>query len=182
MTAQDPDIDHTAAADTTATVTRGPLDVLGALLGWLTVAMVIITCAVVLLRYGFDTGAIVLQELVIYFHGTVFLLGLSYTLKHDGHVRVDVIYGRSSPTYRRWVNLIGHLLLLFPVSCVLAYTSYDYALKSWQIMEKSAEVGGIPAVFLLKSLIPFSAALLALQAIVESWRLVNELRDHTDAR
>ena len=138
--------------------------------------MVVITCAVVVLRYVFDTGAIALQESVTYMHSLVFMVGLSYALKHDGHVRVDLLFARLSKRARMKINLIGHLSFLLPVCLVIAVESFDYVTRSWVIFEVSPEVGGIPAVYLLKTLIPLSALLLLAQAIFEAIRTYRILR------
>ena len=152
------------------------IDWIGRAVAWLTFAMIAVTCIVVVLRYGFDTSAILLQESVIYMHGMVFMLGLAYTAQHDGHVRVDVLYGRMSPRARGVVNLVGHVVLTMPLCGAIFWTSLNYVAASWSILERSQEVGGIPAVFALKTLIPLSAALLIAQASVLSAREIRALR------
>lgn len=138
---------------------------LGILSAWLTGLMVITTVLIVVLRYAFGTGAIALQEAVVYAHAIVVALGLAYTLQVDEHVRVDLFYSRFPARVRDLIDLVGHCLLLLPVSAVLFYLSLDYVEASWRIREASPEVGGLPAVFLLKTLIPLSAALLFLQGL-----------------
>ncbi|MCZ6889327.1 MAG: TRAP transporter small permease subunit [Gammaproteobacteria bacterium] len=151
-------------------------DFIGRLVAKLAGVMVLTTCVVVALRYGFDTGAIALQESVIYMHGMLFLFGLSYTLKHDGHVRVDVLYSRMTEKRRAWVNLIGHLIFMVPLTLTIGIVSVRYAVNAWAILEGSPEVGGIQAVFLLKTLLPVSAALLLLQTIAEMTKALSVLR------
>ena len=152
------------------------IEISGRVVSWFTLGMVVITCAVVVLRYVFDTGAIALQESVTYMHSLVFMVGLSYALKHDGHVRVDLLFARLSKRARMKINLIGHLSFLLPVCLVIAVESFDYVTRSWVIFEVSPEVGGIPAVYLLKTLIPLSALLLLAQAIFEAIRTYRILR------
>ena len=142
-------------------------DALGRAIAWLTFAMMATTVVVVVLRYGFDVGAIVLQESVVYMHGLAFMLGIGYTLKTDDHVRVDLIYSRLGHVARRRVNLFGHVVFLVPVSLFILLSSLDYVAASWRVLERSPEVGGIPAVYLLKSLIPVMAVALLLQGIAE---------------
>ena len=89
---------------------------IGATVQWLCVAMVGLTTLVVLLRYGFDIGSVAVQELVTYFHAALFMLGASYTLREDGHVRVDVLYRRWSPRRQSIVNAGGIIFLLLPTS------------------------------------------------------------------
>jgi len=138
-------------------------------------AMGLLTCTVVVLRYGFDTGAVVLQESVIYLHATAFMMGIAYTLRLDGHVRVDVLYARLDARQRAWINLAGHVLFLLPVTLTIGIGSLPYVAASWRILEGSPEVGGIPAVFVLKTLIPVMAVLLCLQGLAEIARSVTLL-------
>ena len=140
------------------------VDAIGRGVAWLNLGMVAVTCVVVVLRYAFDTGAIFLQESVVYMHGAAFLCGLAYALQHDAHVRVDLLYSRMPEMRKATVNLVGHVLLLMPLCATIVIVSWPYAAESWAVLEGSPEVAGIPAVFLLKTLIPVSAALLLLQA------------------
>ena len=142
---------------------------------WLNLGMVGATCVVVALRYAFDTSAIFLQESVVYLHGAAFLIGLSYALAHDAHVRVDVLYSRLTPRARARVNLCGHVFLLAPTAGAVLVLSWGYVADSWAVLEGSQEVGGVPAVFLLKTLIPVSAALLLVQTAALVVHAIREL-------
>jgi TRAP-type mannitol/chloroaromatic compound transport system permease small subunit len=135
----------------------------GRFIAWLTLGMVGITFTVVVLRYLFNTGSIALQESITYLHATLFMLGAAWTLKEDGHVRVDIFYARQSRRTRAWIDLTGTLLLLFPVCGFILFSSLDYVAASWSVREGSQEAGGLDAVFLLKSAIPVMAVLLILQ-------------------
>lgn len=137
----------------------------GALIAWLTLFMVIVTFTVVVLRYGFDLGWIAMQESVTYLHAFVFMAGAAYTLKHNGHVRVDIFYTRMSASTQAWVNLLGTLGMLLPVCVFILWVSWDYVISSWSLLEGSREAGGLPLVFVLKSFIPLLVVLLALQGI-----------------
>ena len=127
--------------------------------------MVLVTFLVVTLRYAFDLGWIAMQESVVYMHAIVFMLGAAYTLKHQGHVRVDIFYQRFSPKTQAWVDLLGTLFLLFPVSIFIIWMGWEYVADSWSVMEGSREAGGLPGVFLLKSLIIAMPALMLLQGL-----------------
>ncbi len=151
------------------------IEVIGRAAAWLTLAMVAATCVTLILRYGFDMGAIMLQESVLYMHGAVFMLGFSYTLKHDEHVRVDLVYSRISDRRRSIVNLGGHIVLMTPLCLALTYFSLDYVTNSWSILEGSQEVDGIRGVYLLKTLIPASACLLLLQTGLLTVREIQRL-------
>jgi len=143
---------------------------IGKAVAWLTLLMVMITCLVVALRYIAGVGSIALQESVTYLHASVFLLGCAYTLQKDGHVRVDILYHRLSPRFKAVINLLGGLFFLLPLCCFIAWSSWDYVLAAWAVKESSPEAGGIPAVFLLKTLIPVMAASLFLQGVSETLR------------
>ena len=129
------------------------------------IAMAFVTTGVVILRYGFEQGAIAAQESVLYLHGALFMLGAAPTLLADKHVRVDVFYRNFSPRQQTWVNTLGHTLFTIPICLLIIFGSGSYVAESWSIMESSPEPGGIPAVFLLKTLIPAMAVLLLLQAV-----------------
>lgn len=127
--------------------------------------MVITTFVVVVLRYAFNIGWIALQESVLYMHAIVFMLGAAYTFKHNGHVRVDILYQRCSDKTRAWIDCLGTLLLLMPVSGFIIWSSWEYVSDSWAIQESSRNSGGLPGVFLLKTTILFMAGLLILQGV-----------------
>lgn len=127
--------------------------------------MVCITFLVVVLRYGFNYGDIALQESITYLHAFVFMTAGAYTLKHNEHVRVDIFYQNMSEKNKSRVNLYGSLFLLLPFSTFIVWVSFDYVLGSWSLLEKSREAGGLPFVYILKTLIPLMAILLFLQAV-----------------
>ena len=135
----------------------------GKALSWLSLAMVLLTFAVVVLRYAFDLGWISMQESITYLHATLFMLGAAYTLQQDAHVRVDIFYQRLSPRGKAWVDLLGTLFLLLPVCSFILWVSWDYVAESWHVREASREAGGLPGVYLLKTLILLLPALLLLQ-------------------
>jgi TRAP-type mannitol/chloroaromatic compound transport system permease small subunit len=152
----------------------------GRAVSWLTLAMVLATVAVVVMRYAFGQGLIWLQESVNWMHAAVFMLGAAYTLKADEHVRVDVFYREFGERGRAVVNLAGTLLLLLPLCAYLVVESWEYVEVSWRIGERSREAGGLPMLYLLKSLIPLMAVLLALQGIAGGLRALLSLRAPAD--
>jgi TRAP-type mannitol/chloroaromatic compound transport system permease small subunit len=145
-------------------------DLCGRLLSWLVLFMAVLTTCVVVLRYGFDIGSIATQETVTYMHGCVFLLGAAYALKEGAHVRVDIFYRYFSARTRAWVDSLGGIVFLLPLCAFILASSWGYVSESWGMRESSAEPGGIPAVFLLKTLIPLMAINLALQGMAEILR------------
>ncbi|MBB3169847.1 TRAP transporter small permease subunit [Simiduia aestuariiviva] len=138
---------------------------LGRWVAWLTLAMVLITCLIVLLRYGFNVGSVALQEGLIYLHATVFLLALAYTADEDQQVRVDIFYRRFSPTAQAWINCLGALLFLLPFACLMFWVTWPFFTNALAIREGSGEAGGLPFVYLLKGLLPLSALSLIILAI-----------------
>ena len=138
----------------------------GRAVAWLTLLMVIITFTVVVLRYGFNLGSIAMQESIIYLHALNFMLGAAYTLKHDAHVRVDIFYQKMGPRGQAWVDLFGTLLLLLPVCGFIFWTSWEYVAAAWAVQETSGEAGGLPFVYLLKSILLLMPSLLIIQGAV----------------
>jgi TRAP-type mannitol/chloroaromatic compound transport system permease small subunit len=138
---------------------------IGRAVSWLTLVMVLVTFATVVLRYVFNVGWIAVQESVTYMHVMVFMLGAAYTLKQDGHVRVDIIYQRCSAKTQGWIDFFGALFLLMPVAGFILWSSWEYVDNSWAIHESSRNSGGLPGVYLIKTLIPVMAILLLLQGL-----------------
>lgn len=156
------------------------IDWSGRVVSWCVLLMVLLTFLVVVLRYVFDSGWIALQESVSYLHSLVFLLGAAYTLKHDAHVRVDIFYSRFSERSKAWVELLGHLFILIPVMLFIAWISWPYISDAWAVKESSRDAGGLPGVYLLKSLILLMSGLLIIQALVRVMRAALKLggRNH----
>lgn len=153
---------------------------MGRTVAWLCLLMVLLTCLIVLLRYGFGIGSIALQESLTYLHGTVFMLGAVVAVKRGGHVRVDIFYRRFAARTQALVDLFGTLLFLLPFSVFLLFWCWDYVLASWQLREGSADAGGLAYVYLLKSLIPLTAVLLFLQGLAELARNLLRVRGLAD--
>ena len=137
---------------------------------WCALVVVLLGFAVVLMRYALGFGSIWLQETIIYAHAALFLLTAAWTLRDGGHVRVDVFYATATPRTRALVDLGGALLLLLPFAIALFWFSLPYVSRSWAILERSRETSGLPLVFLLKTLIPVFAVLLALQGLAQAAR------------
>lgn len=151
----------------------------GRFIAWLSLLLVLVMGLIVALRYGVSIGSISLQESVIYINTLMVAVGAAYTLKHDGHVRVDVFYGGMSDRNKAMVNVLGTLILLLPAMGYIAWVSWDYVAVSWQIRERSAENSGLPYVYLLKSGILLLCGVLILQGVGELLRNVSVLRrDH----
>lgn len=149
---------------------------IGRAAAWLALALVLIECTVILVRHVLGLGSIWLQESGMYAHAGLFMLAAAWTLRADRHVRVDILYGTASPRRKALVDLFGALLLLLPVMAVLLYFAVPYAARSWAILERSRETSGLPLVYLLKTLIPLFALLVALQGVSQAIRAWLALR------
>lgn len=150
----------------------------GRAVAWLTLAMVLVTFLVVLLRYVFDFGLIWMQESITWMHAMVFMIGAAYTLEQGQHVRVDIFYREMSPRRQAVVDIAGVLLLLLPLCVFFAWQSWDYVAVSWRIAEGSREAGGLPYPFtpLMKSFLIAMPVLLALQGLALLAHSVARLR------
>ncbi len=135
----------------------------------------LVTFLVVVIRYLFDSGSIAMQESALYLHATLFMLGAAWTLKIDGHVRVDVLYRHFGSRGRAAADLFGTLVFLLPTCGFLLWVSLDYVAAAWRVYEGSPEAGGLPFVYLLKTLIPVTAGLLIVQGISQLLRCISEL-------
>jgi TRAP-type mannitol/chloroaromatic compound transport system permease small subunit len=138
---------------------------LGRAVSWLMLVMTLLIFVVVLLRYGFNLGWIWLQESVTYLHALIFMTATAWAFQTDDHVRVDIFYRDRSQRYKDAVNLVGTIVFLVPVSVFLLYIGWDYVAFAWANREGSGEAGGLPLVYLLKSLILVLPALLLLQSL-----------------
>lgn len=150
----------------------------GRVVSWCALLIVIIQFIVVVMRYIFGVGSIFMQESITYLHAALFLVAGGYTLLHDGHVRVDVFYRQARSRTKAWVNLAGSLLFLLPMAGVILVTAWPYVLNAWAIREGSLETSGIPAVYLLKTLILVFAGLISLQGVSLMLRSVLFLGGH----
>lgn len=150
-------------------------------ISWLLLVMVLVSFLIVVLRYGFNIGWIAMQESVLYMHGFIFMLGAAYTLKADGHVRVDIFYQKFSQKQQAHVNILGGLFLLLPVCIFIFYISFDYVQMSWHISEQSPEAGGLPFIYISKTFILLFCIFLSLQGVAEIMRniLVLLSSEHT---
>ncbi len=155
-------------------------DVLGRGIAWLTLAMVLITFVVVVLRYVFSVGFVWMQESYVWLHGVVFMAGAGYTLLNEGHVRVDIFYREKGPRYKAWVDLFGVLALLIPVVVLIWIVAWPYVITSWERLEESREAGGLPGLFLLKSVILVFCLAIGLQGLSLAARSLLVLAGRTE--
>ena len=141
------------------------LEVTVTLLDYILLFMIFLLIYIVLARYFFSWGDIAYQELVMYCHATIFMLGISYTLKEDSHVSIDIFSRKYSKTLKIKINLFLNIVFLIPISLFFIYISLDMVMNSWAIYEGSSEAGGLNYVYLLKSLIPLTGVLIFLTGL-----------------
>ena len=140
-------------------------DVIGYLSGGLMILMMLNVFYDVIMRYFFRSGSIAFQEMEWHLFSVMFLLGISYTLKEDGHVRVDLIYDNLSNKKKALINIIGTILFLIPFSLLIAFGSIDFVVESYTIGEISGDPGGLTRRWIIKAMIPFAFFLLAVNSI-----------------
>ncbi len=153
------------------------IDAVGRITAWSSFALAAVMATNVLLRYGFSTGSVWAQELEWHLMSPICLFGMSYALRHGEHVRVDVLFASFSPRTKHLVELISALIAM-AISVIVIWLSYSYVMQSWSNGEGSANPGGIPARYLLKSLIPIGFALFFLQSLAEAIRSYRAWREN----
>jgi TRAP-type mannitol/chloroaromatic compound transport system permease small subunit len=139
--------------------------IVGKIVSWTTLLLVAVTFVDVVMRYFFNKSFVFTQELEWHVFAFIFLMGAGYTLMVDGHVRVEVFYGKLSTRGKAWVNLIGVLFFLIPSCVMFVKTAIPFVYNSFLVMEGSPDPGGIPFRFILKGCIPTGYALILLQGI-----------------
>ncbi len=135
-------------------------------ISWLTLFMVLTTFFIVILRYVFNIGWVWLQESLNYMHSMIFLVGASYALYKNQHVRVDILNNHLSIKTKCVIEILGTILFLFPTCILIIFQSYPYVIDSWKFLETSTD-DGIPAVFLLKSFLLVFPIMFILQGTVQ---------------
>ncbi len=120
------------------------------------------------MRYIFHEGSVALQELEWHLFDILFLLGLSYALKHDKHVRVDILYTRFSPRMKEYVKIVSMIFFVIPLGVLIVWFSWDFVAQSFAQHEMSPDPGGLCCRYVIKSFIIVAFVLLVLQAVSET--------------
>jgi TRAP-type mannitol/chloroaromatic compound transport system permease small subunit len=147
-------------------------DWIGNKIVWLTLIMALVMFVNVVLRYAFDMGWIWMQESVTYMHGVLFMVSGGFSLLHNQHVRIDIVYDKVSERKKAVIDLFGTFFLLLPTCVVIFYYAYPYVRDSWAVLEDSMEAGGLPGVYLLKTIILVFSVLVGLQGISKALRAI----------
>jgi TRAP-type mannitol/chloroaromatic compound transport system permease small subunit len=138
------------------------IDLIGSLCSLLMVAMILNVFYDVIMRYFFNDVSIAMQELEWHLFAAMFMFGIAYTLKEDGHVRVDVFYDQMSKRIQSYINIFGAIVFALPVTVLILYFSWDYTLEAYQMGEGSADPGGLPHRWIVRAIIPTSSFFLIL--------------------
>lgn len=151
-------------------------DVLGKAISWFTSILVLVVVYDVFTRYFLQESSVAVQELTWHVFSIIFLLGASYTLKEDGHVRVDLFYQKYSERTKAIINLTGILFFIIPFSVVVIITSVNWTINSYMINEVSPDPGGLGFRFLIKAVLPLSFMFIILQSIAIMINSTNKIR------
>jgi len=135
---------------------------------WLSLAMVLVVFGDVISRYVFRTTSGGVQELEWYLFGTLYLLAAGYTLLHDEHVRVDIMYSKLTPRRKAWLDFALFWVFFFPSCLMVIYTAWPFVRTAWSVWEGSPDPGGLPLRWLLKSMIIAGFVLLVVQGISQT--------------
>ena len=138
---------------------------IGRTVAWLALAMVLIQVIVVVMRYVFGLSILIMQESIWYMHAIIFLVAAGYTLLHNSHVRVDILYGNIGRLGKAKIDLFGVFFILLPVCTMIWWVSWPYVAAAWAVKEGSVEVSGIQGVYLLKSCMLIFSGTLAIQGV-----------------
>jgi TRAP-type mannitol/chloroaromatic compound transport system permease small subunit len=146
----------------------GLSDKIGHLVGWITTLMVLVVFYDTVMRYAFNMGNVALQEMEWHLFSIIFLIGAAYTLKEGGHVRVDIVYLRFSEKTKAWIDFAGVFVFLIPLCIIIIISAKGFVISSWNVSEISPDPGGLPARYILKSMIPLGFVLLIVQGLSEA--------------
>ncbi len=177
----EPDLPPSRALLTVAAGLESLLDGVGRVLLVAAAVVIVGEFAVVALRYGWSFSRPWLQESVLAANAALFLLGAAYTLRHDQHVRVDLWSRRWSARGQAWAEITGFAVFLLPFSTLIVWVGWPYFLRSWGMAEGSNQPGGLPALYLIKALIPAAGLLLIMAGSARALRAVAVLTERTEA-
>ena len=160
------------------------IDAVNEKLGWVADSLVLLSCLIsaanAFSRYAFSISSNAWLEIQWYMFGALVLLGASYTLKRNEHVRVDIVYSNISTRKQIWIDIIGGVLFMLPATLIMAYLSWPVFYNSWEIGEISTNAGGLVR-WPIKIFLPIGFALLSLQGISELIKRVAMLTGHMQA-
>ncbi|PHQ65319.1 MAG: C4-dicarboxylate ABC transporter permease [Sulfurimonas sp.] len=160
-------------------------DMLGVITGTAMLLMILNVFYDVITRYAFRINSIAMQEMEWHLFSVVILLGVAYTLKEDGHVRVDIIYDKFSYRKKAIINMVGVIIAILPISLLVGLSSIENATDAYLSMEQSGNPGGLPYRWIVKALIPLSFLMLIITSIgffIKNLNIFNGLHGSDEKR
>tara|TARA_Y100000590_G_scaffold13842_2_gene16680 strand:+ start:9718 stop:10218 length:501 start_codon:yes stop_codon:yes gene_type:complete len=146
---------------------------------FLVVVMVFLVTLTLFLRYVLSIGSVALQESIMYLHAIFFMIGISFAIKENAHVKIDILSNKFNSKQKNVVFIAGLIFFMIPFSLFVIFISIDMVSNSWEVMEQSSEAGGLNLVYLLKSVIPLTGFLIFLQSISELIKnIISFLNEH----
>lgn len=152
-------------------------EAIGRIVVWLVLLVALLSAGNAIMRYAFSYSSNAYLEAQWYLFSLIFLLGGAYALKHNAHVRIDLIFGRLSKPAQAWIDVVGTVLFLIPMAVGVVYLSWPWAMNSFLGREVSPDAGGLPR-WPIKLVMPLGFALLALQGISELIKRIAYLRGY----
>jgi TRAP-type mannitol/chloroaromatic compound transport system permease small subunit len=150
---------------------------IGRVVIWLVLVATLISAGNALSRYLLGASSNAWLEIQWYLFGAMFLLAAGYTLKHNGHVRIDIFYNRLSPRGQAWIDLAGGLLFLLPMAGLLMWLAWPMFYEAWITQEHSPDAGGLVR-WPVKLLLPAGFGLVALLGVAEFSKRIGVLSGH----
>ena len=141
------------------------IDRFGRVFAWLNVLLIVVIIVQVVLRYAFGRGVVILEELQFHFYGVMLILAISYTLVHDGHIRLDLFHARFKRRNKEKVEIFGIIFLLIPMIVIIFIHSMDFLAAAWRVSERSDSPMGLCCRWAFKAFIPMGVAMLGMAAI-----------------
>ena len=155
------------------------IDLVGRAIAWLALVVALVMGANVFMRYGLSIGFIWSQELEWHLLVPLTLIGMSYALRHGEHVRVDVLFANFSDRTKHAINVLSAVIAML-FSLFVIGLSIGFVMQSWNMGEGSPNPGGMPALYLMKAMIPLGFALLFLQSLSQAIQAAIAFRSLAD--
>lgn len=163
-------------SDKLCNTTDGFIRLIGHVVMWGNGILVLVIILQVVLRYGFGRGMVVIEELQWHLYGLGIMIGASYALVSDSHIRVDIVQANMTRKWKNRWELFGLLFLLLPFAIVIFHQSLDFVHESFRVNESSDAPLGLPFRWIIKGVIPVSFALLILAAVSRVVRILSFMR------
>ncbi|MFY0309966.1 TRAP transporter small permease subunit [Leisingera sp. D0M16] len=152
--------------------TEGAIKKFGEWVSWFWILLIAVVCVNVFMKNVLSQGSVQLEEIQWHIYAALFLLGLSYTMAYDDHVRVDLLYENISTRGKAWVDFLGILLFLVPFILMLLYFTFPFVLKAISDGERSSSPAGLSHYWIIKSSLLIGLVLLLITAFARLHRCI----------